>query len=507
MTWTKETSQGYESRKCRDRCLSYLQGKTIFDLGCGKEKVIPHAIGVDVAGLVADLKLDLSNPQAMYLFNEGIADTVFSSHLLEHFQDTTNILKSWWRVIKPNGYLILYLPDRNLYPEKANPDHKQNFIADDIIKILDTFASYKLIKKEVHDEDNEYSFELVAQKIASPNQFITSDTPIISNHHKKCLLIRYGATGDMIAITPLLKQLKKDEYEVHLICTPRIAAIENNPNIDYIYTQERGVVPADQLLQYHEAMSKGYDRVINLGGSIETALLFERRNKDYFLPKEERHKKANVNYYDQTMRLGGYPNMKGCLGEFYITDNEQSLLKMWQARHKGFFKIIWQVRGSSEHKIYPYILDIADELVAGYRYIKIFLVGGLETQLLDSEHSHIINCIGKWNERQALIATSVADLVVSPESGILNAAGCFDTPKIGLLTHSSKENLTKYFKNDYSIESEAECAPCHRLVHKTCECKVGIKYGLPVCMERGIDPKKVKERILTIYKDWQNGRK
>ena len=170
--WIASTSQGFESRKCRDRCLQYLQGKTIFDLGCGNEKVVPGAIGVDVAGGMADLKLDLSDSRAMYFFNDNIADTVFSSHLLEHFNDTENILKSWWRVIKPNGYLILYLPCKGLYPADGNPDHKHEFMPDDIIAILNQFASYKLIKSDVHNEDNEYSFEQVFQKVASPCQVI-----------------------------------------------------------------------------------------------------------------------------------------------------------------------------------------------------------------------------------------------------------------------------------------------------------------------------------------------
>lgn len=503
MTYRKETSLGFESRKCRDRNLNYLQSGTIFDLGCGNEKVVPKAIGIDIASMIAELKLDLSDPQSMYMFNESIADVVFSSHLLEHFQDTEEILKSWWRVIKPNGYLILYLPHKDLYPKEANPDHKHEFAPVDIVDILDKFASYKLIRATTHSEDNEYSFEIVAQKIMSPEQIIVNIEKPKESGKKKCQILRYGAVGDMLAITPLLKQLKTDGYEVHLVCTPRTAPIENNPNIDFVYTQERGIIPSLQLAEYHKTISKGYDKVINLCGSIESSLLFEYASKEYFLTKEERHKIANVNYYDRTMELGGYPDIKGTRGEMYISDSEQSLIKLWQKKHEGFFKIMIQVRGSSEHKIYPYISDIADELVGKYNDIRIFLVGGIETQVLDWVHPNIRSCIGKWNERQALIMTSAMDLVISPESGILNAAGCFDTPKIGLLTHSSKENLTKYFINDYSIESEAECAPCHRLVHKTVECKTGAEYMLPVCMERGIPPAKVMTNIELVYNKWK----
>ena len=36
---------------------------------------------------------------------------VFSSHCLEHLCDTTAALSSWWGLVKPGGFLILYLPD------------------------------------------------------------------------------------------------------------------------------------------------------------------------------------------------------------------------------------------------------------------------------------------------------------------------------------------------------------------------------------------------------------
>ena len=495
--WSQKNSQGFESRKCRDRNLQYLQGKTIFDLGCGNEKVVPTAIGIDLVSPIANLQLDLSNSQSMLVFNADIADAVFSSHTLEHFYDTEGILRAWWRVLKPGGYLILYLPCKGLYPLDGNPEHKHEFLPEDILTILDKFTSYKLIKNEMHNEDNEYSFELVVQKISSPGQVI------IKSNTKKCLVIRYGAMGDMITITPLLKALKDDDYEVHLVCTPRTAGIENNPNIDYVYMQERDVIPSCQLTEYHKIISQGYDKVINLCGSIESSLLFESTSDKYFLPHEERHKTANINYYDRTLELGGYPNIKGMNGEVYLTESEKLLLNVWQKNHAGFFKILWQVRGSSEHKIYPYISDIADELLAAHDDIRVFLVGGIETQVIDWVHPNIRNCIGKWNERQALIMTSAADLVISPESGILNAAGCFDTPKIGLLTHSSRENLTKYFINDYSIESDVECAPCHRLVHKVSECKVGGEIGLPICMERGLPQEEVMKRIMTVYLKWK----
>ena len=54
-------------------------------------------------------------------------DYVFSSHVLEHMQDTIGALKEWIRVIKDNGVLVLLLPhaDRTFdrYRNKTSLEH------------------------------------------------------------------------------------------------------------------------------------------------------------------------------------------------------------------------------------------------------------------------------------------------------------------------------------------------------------------------------------------------
>ena len=69
-------------------------------------------------------------------FLEGIEDEsydfVTSSHCLEHMKDPFVALANWWRVLKPNGYLSVIIPDEDLYeqgqfPSTFNGDHKWTF--------------------------------------------------------------------------------------------------------------------------------------------------------------------------------------------------------------------------------------------------------------------------------------------------------------------------------------------------------------------------------------------
>ena len=59
-------------------------------------------------------------------------DFVHSSHTLEHMRDAAEALCNWWRILAPGGYLIVVVPDWELYeqgvwPSQWNSDHKQRF--------------------------------------------------------------------------------------------------------------------------------------------------------------------------------------------------------------------------------------------------------------------------------------------------------------------------------------------------------------------------------------------
>lgn len=69
-------------------------------------------------------------------FMEGVPtesfDFLHSSHCLEHLVDPAVGLANWFRVVKPGGYLIITVPDEDLYeqgefPSTFNRDHKWSF--------------------------------------------------------------------------------------------------------------------------------------------------------------------------------------------------------------------------------------------------------------------------------------------------------------------------------------------------------------------------------------------
>ncbi len=181
-----------ETRKARNRRIKegffdkYCLGKGL-DIGCGDDPLLDGICG-----------WDLVNGDAQYL--KGISDEsfdfVYSSHCLEHMANVRIALRNWFRVVKPNGFLILYVPERDLYekrtrlPSRWNADHRHMFLIgqseypntlDFVTEIRcahsDCFKfQYIKLCNEGYVGSNpfkhsvgEYSIEAVVQKVVNPS--------------------------------------------------------------------------------------------------------------------------------------------------------------------------------------------------------------------------------------------------------------------------------------------------------------------------------------------------
>lgn len=105
-------------------------------------------IGIDVGGKPDPLVLyqelfpliksvrtwDIEDGDAQFLedVEDETYDFLHSSHCLEHLIDPYEGLKNWLRVVKKGGYLIITVPDEDMYeqgvfPSQFNRDHKWTF--------------------------------------------------------------------------------------------------------------------------------------------------------------------------------------------------------------------------------------------------------------------------------------------------------------------------------------------------------------------------------------------
>ena len=83
------------------------------NLGCG-DKILPGYINVDVASERAGNKPDvICDVRKLDKFADNYADEIMAVHVVEHFWrwEVVDVIKEWFRVLKPGGLLILECPN------------------------------------------------------------------------------------------------------------------------------------------------------------------------------------------------------------------------------------------------------------------------------------------------------------------------------------------------------------------------------------------------------------
>jgi SAM-dependent methyltransferase len=135
------------------------------------------------------------------LYGDGNADTmdevsnnkfhtVHACHLLEHISQPDIAIKNWFRILKPQGHLVVVVPHRDLYeksktlPSKYNQDHKWFWLPDKTepphtlgLKQLveKNLANFEIVSLKTYDDgyqgngddhpSGNYSIEIVVKKL------------------------------------------------------------------------------------------------------------------------------------------------------------------------------------------------------------------------------------------------------------------------------------------------------------------------------------------------------
>lgn len=474
MTWSLENSKNDESAKIRWELIPYMHGRAL-DLGCGPYKVFPHFIGVDNGHHWGHLGTDVPVDDAakLDLFADASCDLAYSSHLLEHFkyEDVPAVLREWMRVVKPGGHLILYVPDEAQYPkcgtEFANPDHKWDVNYDKVITAMERVAGgWDLIDYQVRSERDEYSLFFVFKKTEGRLHEFGWRKP---KPAKTAAVVRYGAQGDMIQMSSVLPWLKEQGYHVTLYCQagPGLEVIKHDPHVDRFIVQGKDEVPNQFLGEFWTETRKKYDKWINLSESVECTLLASPGRSNFEWPNSARAALLDRNYLEWTHTLAEVP--PPYRPKFYSTPTEREKAR-WTAQKWGRRNVLWSLAGSSGHKVWPHLDMMVARIMTDYPDTHVVLVGDDACRLLETgwEAEPRVHCqSGKWTIRQSMAFAEVADLIIGTETGLLNAAGSMDTPKIITLSHSSPEMLTKHWKNTISLQQPkgVGCAksPCRQL--------------------------------------------
>jgi len=410
-------------------------------------------------------------------------------------EERYTLLRDAAPTLKTGGYLTFIVPTKNFDLEAIRATigefrhwtEKTSFIKDDVL-----FAIFKAGSTGRHGVD-----------IPKPKPQV-----------KRACICRLGAIGDMIMVTPLIETLKKDGYHVTVNTSPYSAdVLENNPNVDNILIQERNIIPNNELGPYWNHWKPRYDKYINLSESIEGGLLKVEGRRAYFTTRDWRCKTCDANYYDKTLELGGYPEVTGLNGKIYLTAKEKSAAHRTLAPFRDKFRIGVALVGSSHHKSYPLMGPTISRFLDQHPDATVVLLGDESASRVTFVHPQVYDFTGQTTLRQLFALTHALDCIVGPETAITNAAACFDTPNIVLMSHSSTHNLTKYWNNCYPIvPKDCECYPCHQLHYTFDSCPIvklcdditdEVVAAGPACTISGIDAHDILEALEKVYEKHQ----
>ena len=175
----------------------YFTGNGI-DIGGGPDSLAQYCGIFPAMTKVRTWDIQDGDAQSMLGTLDNLYNFVHSSHCLEHMRDVYEALRNWIRITKPGGFLIITVPDEDMYeqgkwPSRFNTDHKFTFtafktkswspISINVIDLVRDFADkVSLEKLQVLRDFYQYNLPGVDQT-QTPNAECAIEF-ILRKHHK-----------------------------------------------------------------------------------------------------------------------------------------------------------------------------------------------------------------------------------------------------------------------------------------------------------------------------------
>lgn len=333
----------------------------------------------------------------------------------------------------------------------------------------------------------------------------------------KILIIRFSSIGDIVLTTPIIRCTRTTfpNAEIHYLTKVQYKSIvENNPNINKVYTLSGDIQPL--LL---ELLKEKYDIILDLHKNLRTRYIksilrsaFNSRVQSYTFKKLNIQKWLLVNlklrvlpdksiverYFDGVKRLGILNDGKGL--EYFIPENEE-LKKddLPMAHSQGF--IVCSIGGQHETKKMPIAKWIS--LCKDIHY-PIIVVGGPEdaaqaAHICEINPVQIYNACGKFSINESAQIIRRSKLVITHDTGMMHIAAAFKkpiisiwggtVPEFGMFPYYGFNNLKTTIAPELTIiQHPVRCQPCSKIGYKACPKK---HFN---CMNK-IDLQAIKQRV------------
>lgn len=308
---------------------------------------------------------------------------------------------------------------------------------------------------------------------------LRSENPL-NTTNKHIVLQRMGGLGDILFTLPIVEYLHSMGHKIDYYCHFAFWQIfQNNPHINKVWVNGLLKARAEGNMDVPEQMTIDqygtYARPYSFKGSIET-------NADALKlhATEACYKYIGIDdFQDKPMKP-----------KLYITDNEKKIIYRKLEKYRGIDPskktIGVAVESSAVIRSYPHREWLIEELEEDYNVIRLHF-GEKWTE----QHEN------SWHLREAMTITSLLDLLVCADSGMMHVAGACGVPILALFGPINPELRLKYYDNCQVICQTLDVCDNFCYNHFD-ECKLtGLRSASPPCMD--IDPaiilKKIKEMV------------
>ncbi len=322
----------------------------------------------------------------------------------------------------------------------------------------------------------------------------------MNTRYKKILILRQGAIGDVVHTTNIFRSIKTKHPEVEIdYLTGKVPymLLEHDTRLnrviklegkDYKYLTKLGL----------ELRKEKYDLLINLQPSLRYQYLAFLINPKATVTYKKSFRYHAVENFWQTAKkkfhdIENFDNL-----ELQIPEDVREKVKAEIGTDKKTVVLNTQTSLTRQGRkwSYEYFKELAFSLID--RYDCTILISGSkddieETKAYENLHPNIQVIAGKFNILESAAVFSLADVVVSSDTGPLHIATAVNKPFcIGLYGAASAGRTGPWGVNHFAVSADLPCIPCDR---RKCKFKDETGTGINPCME-AIKPEHVLRVII-----------
>lgn len=258
-------------------------------------------------------------------------------------------------------------------------------------------------------------------------------------HQTRILIDRRAALGDLVMITPVVREMRVRYPEAWIqVVTEEPGILKNNPHVNLVVT------PAEMQ------KSDPWDVYVNLNDAYEKQVT--SHYVDSYLHRAFGQTVAQV---DRSPEMFPTQEEKENVDEAVSEINSDYIvvhMRRWAWENKNIDIEIWSALFTRLHDKYP--------------NVKIVTVGAKYDYTVPNDPSRYINLVGQLTVGEIQHLISRAKAFIGPDSGPFHIASTTKTPIVALISHLLPEQILPWREGEFGkgitvVLSDVPCTGCY----------------------------------------------